>query len=203
MKRYKYTEIELIEGIVQQSTNVIMYIYKENYKSIKKYIEDNNGSEKDAEDIFQDSLILMYNKLKNNELILTCSFSTYLFAVSKTNWLRILKQRKNRNVSIQECDSFFADETEIHEELIQAEKKKLVIQYFREISEDCQKIIQLILKGLNLENITKLMGYNSVQHTKNRKLKCKKALISKIMSSSRFNELANGKFGEDYQIPRW
>lgn len=203
MKKNKYTDQDLTKGIVQQSTDVLKYIYKENYRSIKKYVEDNSGSEKDAEDVFQDSLILVYNKLKNNELVLTCSFSTYIFAVAKTNWLRILRQRRNHKVSIEECDSFFSNETEIHEELILAEKKKLVIQHFKEISEDCQKIIQLIINGCTLDKITQIMGYSSVQHTKNRKLKCKKALISKIMDNPRFNELTNGKVGENNQIPRW
>jgi RNA polymerase sigma factor (sigma-70 family) len=203
MKKIKYSDHDLKKGIVLQSSDVLMYIYKENYKSIKRYIEENSGSEKDAEDIFQDALILIYSKLKNNELFLTCSFSTYLFAIVKTNWLKVLRQRRNRNITIEECDSFIDDEEGIHEELIQIEKKRLVIHHFKEISKDCQEIIQLIIKGCTLEEITKLMNYNSVQYTKNRKLKCKKALIGKIINNPRFKELTNGKVGENYQIPRW
>lgn len=203
MKKDKYTDQDIIQGIAHQDKDVLLFIYKHYYRPIKKHVENHYGSENDAEDIFQDTLIVIFNKIRNKELTLTCSFGTYLFAVAKLQWLRVLRQQKTHPIEYGECDTFFNNEPEIHEDLIQAERKKLVIRHFNEISEDCKKIIQYLINGISLIEITNLMGYSSVQHTKNRRLKCKKYLITKIMSNPRFKELTNGKVGENNQIPRW
>jgi RNA polymerase sigma factor (sigma-70 family) len=203
MNQDKYTDQEIIQGILQQKNDILLFLYKNNFRSIKKYIENNSGSDKDAEDIFQDTLIVIFDKIRKNELNLTSSFSTFLFSIAKFQWMNILKHRQVRNVTLEDCDQLLNEEPEIHEELILAERKKLVVHYFNEISEDCKKIIKHLINGCTLEETTKLMGYSSVQHTKNRRLKCKKSLISNIMSNPLFNELTNGKIGKNDQIPRW
>jgi RNA polymerase sigma factor (sigma-70 family) len=203
MKNNKYTDQDIIQGILQQNKDVLLFIYKHNFLTIKYYIEKNNGSEKDAEDIFQDTLIVLFNKVRNNDLELTSSFDTYLFTIAKFQWLKVLRHNKTHNVDLKECDQFITENPEIIEDLILAERKKLVIQHFNEISEECKKIFRHLINGWTLDEITKLMGYNSVQHTKNRRLKCKKFLITRIMNNPRFKELTNEKIGKNYQIPRW
>jgi RNA polymerase sigma factor (sigma-70 family) len=203
MKQNKYSDQEIVDGILHQDKDVLLFIYSHNFNSIKKYVIDNNGAENDARDIFQDALIVIFEKIRNNDLKLTSSFDTYIYAIAKHHWLRNLRQQQARSVDDVKCDDLEMIEPGINEQLIQAEKKKLVIEHFNNISDDCKKIIQHLINGFSLNEITKLMGYKSVQHTKNRKLKCKKFLISSIMNSPRFKELCNGKTRELNQIPRW
>jgi RNA polymerase sigma factor (sigma-70 family) len=203
MGKGKLTDEEIVNGILSQNTEVLKFVYENNFKSVKKHIEDNNGSESDAQDIFQDILILLFNKIRNNELTLTCSFNTYLMAIAKTQWLNILRKRKKIHIPISEQEHLLECDEDLNEKLIQAEKERLITQYLGELPKECKKIMDLILNGSNLIEITDQMGYNSVQHTKNKKLKCKKNLISKIMSNPRFKELADGKCKENNSIPRW
>jgi len=203
MKENKYTDQEIIEGIRTKRSDVLLYIYSQNFKFIKKYILDNSGDETDAEDVFQDTLIVLFNKTRNNSLILTGNFSVFLYTIAKTKWMNVLRQRRKAITSINEYTENAEKDLEIIDELIQAEKEKLVITHFNEISEDCKKIFNCLFDGRTLEEITVLMGYTSVQHTKNRRFMCKKHLIGKIMSNPRFKELTNGKPGKNDQIPRW
>ncbi len=199
----KYTDQEIIKGLNSQSSAVLTYIYQQNFRSVKKYIEDNSGSETDAEDVFQDALVLVYERIRKGNLILTCSFSTFLFAVAKTQWLSVLRQRKRKNVVTDECDNIFNEDAGIHDELVQAEKKKLFIAHFNELTEDCKKIIKLFIKEYSITEITRIMNFSSEQHTKNRRLRCKNALINKITNNPRFKELSNGTVRKDNEIPRW
>lgn len=203
MKQNKYTDQDIIEGIKTQNKNILLYIYKQNFRSILKYIENNNGNESDAEDVFQDALLVIFEKIRKDELTLTCSFGTFLYSIAKHHWLRTLRARNNQINSQEECDEIINNEPGITEILIQAERKKLVIQHYNTISEECKKIIKFLIDGFTLDEITKIMGFSSIQHTKNKRLKCKKYLITSIMANPRFKELSNGKTGENYQIPRW
>jgi RNA polymerase sigma factor (sigma-70 family) len=203
MKKGTYTDEEIIKGIQSQNNDVLLFIYRKNLRSVRYYIEKNNGTTKDAEDVFQDALVLLYHKIREGTLVLTSSFHTYLFSVVKLHWLKHLNQRERRKTDFEECDKFITQNDGLLEDLIKAERKAVFLKHFNELTPDCQKVIKLFLKGLTISEITKLMGFNSEQHTKNRRFRCKKVLIEKILQDPYFKELTNERFGKDYQIFRW
>ena len=61
---------------------------------IKQYIRTNNGSGEDAQDIFQDALLVLYKKIHVGEFILSVPLKTYLYAVAKNCWMQELRRRK-------------------------------------------------------------------------------------------------------------
>jgi hypothetical protein len=118
-----------------------------------------------------------------------------------------LKERKRSYRSVLELDSQFvsfnANEEDIVEDLVEMEKNKLVWKHFRELNEECKKIIQLAIDRTPLGLITEIMGFSSVQYTKNRKTSCKNNLVKKIRNSPEFKELRNETIRESTAIPRW
>jgi len=203
MGKEKYTDQEIIDGIRRQDSDVLLFIYKRNFRSVKHYIENNTGNEKDAEDVFQDVLITLFDKIRANSLILQCSFHTYLFSVLKVAWLRQLTLKNQKKVSIEDCDNLSNENLGFMDDLIKTERRKMFLLHFNEISQDCQKIIRLILKGYSITEITKVMGYISEQHTKNRRFRCKKNLIERIFKNPNYKELTNERTGKNYSVPRW
>jgi RNA polymerase sigma factor (sigma-70 family) len=203
MGKENYTDQEIIDGIKRQDSDVLLFIYKKNFRSVKHYIENNNGNEKDAEDVFQDVLIILFDKIRHKTLNLQCSFHTYLFSVLKYTWLRQLMYRDQKKFTNENCDDLSSENIGLVDDIINSERRKIFLQHFNEISQDCQKIIRLILKGYSITEITKVMGYLSEQHTKNRRFRCKKNLIERILKNPNYKELTNERTGEDYSVPRW
>jgi len=203
MKKDSHTDIEIINGIKNQNSDILLFVYRKNYRAVRYYIEKNSGSDKDAEDVFQDAMILLYNKIREENLELKCSVHTYLFSVVKLLWLGQLKRREIRKTETDDCDTFISENTGILESILQTERKAIFLKHFNELTNDCQRIIAYFLKGFSISEITKVMGYSSEQHTKNRRLRCKKSLLEKIVQNPHYKELANGTIGNDYQVPRW
>jgi RNA polymerase sigma factor (sigma-70 family) len=203
MKKDTYTDSEIINGIYNQNSSILLFVYHKNYKSVRHFIEKNGGADKDAEDLFQDAMILLYNKIREEKLELKCSLHTYLFSVVKLLWLKQIKRQEVRKTVIDECDSFISDNEGILDSILQTERKALFLKHFNELTEDCQKIITYFLKGFSISEITKVMGFSSEQHTKNRRFRCKKSLIENILQNPHYKELANGTIGENNQVPRW
>lgn len=203
MRKDNYTDQEIVDGIKRHDAAVLVFIYKRNFRSVKHYIENNSGNEKDAEDVFQDVLITLFDKIRNDTLNLHCSFHTYLFSVLKITWLRQLSHRDQKKFSIEDCDDISNEFVGLNDDLLESERRKVFLQHFNEISQDCQKIIRLILKGYSITEITKIMGYQSEQHTKNRRFRCKKNLIERILKNPNYKELTNERTGENYSVPRW
>ena len=78
-----YSNPDLLNGILRNDTIVLQFIYKNFYSKINFFIKKNNGDDDDANDVFQEAIIIIYRKLKANDLVLDCSFETYLYSVCR------------------------------------------------------------------------------------------------------------------------
>ncbi len=198
----KYSTEEIIHGMLNRNEKIIYFIYEENYRVIKNFVKTNNGDDFDAEDIFQESIMVIYRKVKENNFNLYVSFGTYLFAIAKRIWYTELKRRKQKSCSLEECEDL-EDENDIIVNLTNDEKHKLYWKHFEKLNKDCQEIIKLFVTGYSINEVTEIMGYSSEQHTKNRRLRCKNSLMKRIINDPNFNELKDEKTKNAKQLPRW
>jgi len=88
-----YTDDAIIDGLKKRDNGIIRYIYKEYYPTIKFLITTNSGTETDAEDVFQDALVVLYRKIAKGNLVLTSSFKTFLYSICRNLWLQRLDRR--------------------------------------------------------------------------------------------------------------
>jgi RNA polymerase sigma factor (sigma-70 family) len=147
-------------------------------------VSSNNGNEEDAEDLFQDSLLVIYKKIKANELELTCSFRTYLYSVSRNLWLQKLSKKMQMEDVFADSEGYFVfDEHEISERNeAEIEKLRLYQQHFLTLSNDCQKVLILFMKKMSSKAIAQEMGFKNEKYAKTRKYLCKEELKKRIIN---------------------
>jgi len=105
-----YSKESIVKGFREHVTSFLEMIYKEVYPSIYHHIRQNSGSKNDAEDIFQDGMIIILNKINNNNFELTSSFSTFLFSICKHIWLTKLRNEGFVDNGLSDEDVFSDDE---------------------------------------------------------------------------------------------
>lgn len=142
-------------------------LYK-SFPAIRKMIRENNGTKEDAEDIFQEALILFSRKCEDVNFTLTASASTYLFSVSRYLWNDELKQRKRNQIEIEESENFS------WEEVIQKEEQyKQAENVLKKIGEKCLELLKLFyIDGKSMKQIASKMDLSSEKIAKNQKYKC-------------------------------
>jgi RNA polymerase sigma factor (sigma-70 family) len=202
LRMKKLNNEEIIRGILDHNKDILRYIYEENYKSIVNHVVTNTGNIYDAEDLFQDCLLTIYNKIKNENLNLFVAFSTYFFAVAKKLWLRELDRRSRTNTSYG-VNNEMADDFDVISNFVKIEKHKLIWKYFYKLNDKCQKVIQLFLDGHSISEVAGIMKFSSEQEVKNQRLKCKNILISHIYNDPLYKELKNESIKSISHIPRW
>lgn len=184
-----YTDEAIVEGIKLRDNRVIRFVYKDYFPTIKYLITTNSGTEIDAEDVFQDALVIIYRKVVNDGLILTSSFKTYLYSICRNLWLQRLDRKtftsefldSDNLEDIQESIQFEFTDTE-------SEKYKLFQQHFLKLSDDCQKILRLFLEKTSLKEIADIMGFKSEKYAKTRKFMCKEKLKNRILNDPNFKK---------------
>jgi RNA polymerase sigma factor (sigma-70 family) len=184
----KISNEDIIKGIIQQDSEALQYLYREVYTQIRWLVIHNHGCEQDAKDIFQESMIVLYRKIRKGTLSLNCNLSTYIYSVCRLLWLKEL-QRKGRYQNA-ECDEvLFISEGDDGNQGLEETKKQLFSKHFNELSKDCKKILNLYLNGVSVEEITKAMGFSSEQYTMERKYRCKQKLMDKIIHNPIFRKI--------------
>lgn len=188
----KYSPEEIIDGILSDNTIILDQFYRENFYQIRHLIITNSGNEDDARDIFQEAMVVFYRKLKTDNILLSCSLSTYLYSIARLLWLKELHRRKKSRVDLSDTlDDFNYQDKELPEIIARNERLKLYREKFEQLSEDCKTVLRMFLNNIPIREITKFMGYSTDQHTKNRRYRCKKSLIKSIRNSEKFKELGH------------
>ena len=189
MKRL--SDEEIITGLRKRDNRVLQYIYKNSFNPVKQLILSNAGSEADAEDIFQEALIIIFKKLKAEQAFeLTSAFNTYIYSISRLLWLKQL-----RNIKKIDIDPLNRD----HEERIEfeppspVEDKDLRMAIYQrtlmKIPEDCQKILRLTAQDITSREIARQLGFRSEGYVRKRRHYCKEYLISRIKEDADYQAM--------------
>lgn len=188
----KYSSEKVIEGILANDAKILDHFYKENFLLIRHLVITNSGSEDDAKDIFQEAMVILFRKLKTQNIVFTSSLSTYLYSIARLIWLKELHRKSKHHVDFTDTlDEYIIQDLELPDIIERNERYKLYREKFEQLSEDCKTILRMFLNNIPIREITLSMGYSSEQHTKNRRYRCKKTLINRIRNSEKFKELGN------------
>jgi RNA polymerase sigma factor (sigma-70 family) len=138
----------ILEGVRLRSDFVINYIYKDYFPLIKFLVTQNSGSAEDAEDVFQDGVIIIYNLIIVGQLKLTCSFKTYMYSVCRNLWLQKLAKRKAIFDRLTDIEGYIDLPTDMLQEsgYEETELHRLIQIHFLSLPEDCQKILKMFVK---------------------------------------------------------
>jgi len=186
--------MELLNGIFKSDAVVLQFIYKKFYSNINFFVKKNNGDEDDANDIFQEAIIIIYRKLKANDLVLDCTFDTYLYSICRLLWLKELEKRKFEKENIKDNHEYNDDiyDDGLEKVIDLNERYKLYQKHFANLGKDCQKILQMYFDKVPLQNIADVMGFKSEKYAKKRKYSCKEYLIKSIKQDLQYKNILDG-----------
>ena len=183
----QYSDEEILDGLVQENNKIIQYIFDEHFHTIRSFVLRNNGTVEDSEDVFQEAVVIIYQKARDKELNLACSFITFLYSVSRHLWFQKLEKNRINFAFVGDIENFMELSDEMMYEVYDEEREKVKIfqQHFLGLGEDCQKLLRLFVSKVPLTEIMRIMGYKSIKYTKTRKFLCKEKLKKRIKNDPR------------------
>lgn len=190
MKKHPKEE-SIIEGIRNHNSRILQHVYDTQFPIIESYIIHNQGTRDQAKDVFQEAMIVVYKRVRSGKLELSCKFGTYLYAICKNIWIQERKKYLLRSEKLRQQPLMVNDPGPADDPLLQSHLSELFNKHFGELSEDCQKILSMFFNNFNVEEIRTAMNYKDVHHAADRKYRCKKSLIKRIVNDPLFKKLKN------------
>jgi RNA polymerase sigma factor (sigma-70 family) len=156
---------------------------------IRRMIRYYGGDRQQAEDIFQESLIILCRKVQSDAAFtLSAGIYPYLYSVCRFLWKdEAAKQRRGRTEMLNVDDSDAA-ETGIESALRDEARYRLAEKIISELGDRCRELLVLFYQGrVQLREIAERMGYSSEQTAKNQKYKCLEGARNKYLQQAQTN----------------
>jgi len=166
---------QLIEKIKLGDESALDYLYRKNYKMMTRLVLNNNGTEDEAKDIFQEAVIIFWQKIRSETFILTSKISTFLYSVCQNLWRKELERKSKYSRE-------FAD-TKEYSDFDKEEREKIVHDCINELGETCKKVLlYYYFDNFSMQEIADKLGFSNADTAKTKKYKCKKELDELIKS---------------------
>ncbi len=160
-----------------------------NFPTIQRMITQKGGSQDEAKDIFQESVVILFNKVVDGDFRLTSTINTYLYSVSHNLWMKRIRDVKSKETNLVENIDHREELEEVEMHLEQERKFSLIEKAIHSIGKKCLEILQkYYYQQMSMKEIASSMGYNSDKIAKNQKYKCLEKARSITME-----EYQNGK----------
>lgn len=176
-------ESKLIAQIRSGDQKAIESIYTQYKMEFLAYSSRFSVNEEDAIDIYQDSIVALYENILSGKLIsLTSSLKTYLFAIGKYKIYNSLK------VQVTTADfsdyQFLLEEEDEEEFLLLEEKIENMQKAYQQLGSKCQEVVKLFYyENLSIEEIKDRLAYTSKDVVKSQKSRCIKQIKEILLKS--------------------
>ena len=163
----------LLKGLAGNDKNSIESIYRENYGTIQTFVLNNNGSVDDARDIFQEAMIVLYEKVGMDSFSLNCQIKTYLYSICRRLWLKRLQQLGKFSTQLENLEDIIPVETDVEEHEKRNDDFILMEQAMSKIGEPCKSLLDAYyLQKKNMQELAIEFGYTNADNAKTQKYKC-------------------------------
>jgi RNA polymerase sigma factor (sigma-70 family) len=162
-------EKEIFDRICKGDEKALELLYKKYYRMMTKMVISNSGTEDEARDVYQDALVVFWQKARSGNLVMTSKMSTYIYSVCQNLWRKELDRKKR--LSNEEKDGA------VHTDMDSPERNKIIAQCLNQLGDTCRKVLMYYyFDELSMQEIAEKMGFANTDTAKTKKYKCKEKL---------------------------
>ena len=183
----KYSDAELIAAISagKDLNNAIRFIYRQHSEAVSSFIIHYGGSEQDADDIFQETVVAFIDIVRKGKYRMEASIRTFLASIARNYWFNELKKRGRSDHRDRQFEAGRdQDEADVSHHLAEIERKRQLRQLVEQLGEGCRKVLLLFYyENLSMKEIVDHLPYENEQVVRNKKYKCLQQLTGLIKSN--------------------
>lgn len=169
------SEKEVFKKICEGDEKALEYLYQKYYRMMTRLVITNSGTEQEAKDIYQEALLVFWQKSVSGKLVLTSKISTYIYSICLNLWRKEL-DRKKRLVRESQDEVQYQNQEE-------KERNKIMVDCIGQLGETCKKVLMYYYyDGMSMQDIADKLGFANTNTAKTKKYKCKKKLDDLVKS---------------------
>ncbi|MEJ2903671.1 sigma-70 family RNA polymerase sigma factor [Pedobacter panaciterrae] len=163
---------------------LLMSLYQDTFPLVASHVSRMGGSFDEAKDIFQDALIIYYEKVKHAKIVLKHSEKAYLFGITKYLWNKRYKETSKQLPLDQlniELDEDAAPADSVYEEV----SSSRLLHLMQTAGQKCMQLLSAFYyEKLNMETLAERFGFSSARSATVQKFKCLEKIKETVKEKS-------------------
>ena len=78
--------LALRQALLANRGQVLTRLYRQAFPTVRRHVSRHGGSAQDAQDVFQDALVILYEQAVSGQLVLTATAGTYVVSIARNLW---------------------------------------------------------------------------------------------------------------------
>ncbi|HFE63150.1 MAG TPA: sigma-70 family RNA polymerase sigma factor [Caldithrix sp.] len=171
-----FSDREIIKRIQTNDRTVLGELFTRYQRLVFSYIQNHGGSQEDAEDMLQEAIIVLWQKVNSGTFQLSARLSTFILAVAKNKWMAQMRKRKRLSGENLPENTANGNLSSLKVAL-DKEQIEIVREALEQIQPVCKKILLLFyFEERSLSDITRILNFANADVVKSKKYQCKKSL---------------------------
>lgn len=174
-----------------KQNSAIQLLYQHVFPVVRSFILKNSGDSEQAEDIFHDGVIILFQKSKEIDFNIP-DIKAYLYTISKNLW--ISKARRDSKVVYNEILNEYdpGNENDIENHLLTQEKEMAMEAILNKLGTACKELLKLTFyEDYSLKEAAEKLNISNAEVAKTNQYRCKKKLMTLISKNEGFKQLMN------------
>ncbi|GJM35629.1 MAG: hypothetical protein DHS20C18_46300 [Saprospiraceae bacterium] len=172
------SEMTICQPAAETREKLFTDLYLEAFPLTANYISRMGGTLEEAKDIFQDALVVYYEKVVAGKIVLEKDEKAYLLGIAKYLWIRKYQTAK---------DQFFLgdDFPESADQPIPGPSSEKLLRFLEVAGQKCLELLKSFYYDHKpMKEITRILGYSSTRSTTVQKYKCLEKVRNEIKEKS-------------------
>ncbi|HXG38143.1 MAG TPA: sigma-70 family RNA polymerase sigma factor [Bacteroidota bacterium] len=167
----------ILQRIRDGDEETLVLLYRVNRRAVEAFIGRNSGTSDDADDLLQEALVVLWERVRSGRFEQRAQLSTFLYATVKNLWFRRLARKKREIATELDPEQTWDGQQSALEDLVDDEAAARVQRALRVIGEPCRSLLLLFYwEERSMEEIAAALGFANADTAKAKKYQCKKML---------------------------
>jgi RNA polymerase sigma factor (sigma-70 family) len=168
---------KLLDALRNGDEEALAELFHRNRRPITSLVTRNQGSEDDAEDVLQEAVVVLWQRVRSGSFEYQSKLSTFIYATAKNIWFRRLaRQRRGIPPAEKTLAKGSRDGTPLGE-MEENERVLAVQKAMEQIGNPCRDLLLLFYwEERSMEDIAVKLGFANADTVKSKKYQCKKSL---------------------------
>jgi RNA polymerase sigma factor (sigma-70 family) len=172
-------DAKLLDLIRKGDEEALVALYSSNQRPVTALVTRNHGSVDDANDVLQEALIVLWERVRQGRFEARAKLSTFVFATARNIWLRQLARRRHEAPADLQRDATPSSDPSPLDVMMESEMAKRVAQALSRLGEPCKTLLMLFYwEEAPMQDIAERLGFANAETAKSKKYQCKKALTN-------------------------
>lgn len=167
------------EKIPNDNEALLMSLYQDAFPLVANHVKKMGGSFEEAKDIFQDALIIYYEKVQHARNTLQYTEKAYLFGIAKHLW------NKRYKVTSKEFPLELHNDLDAVDEVYEEVSSARLIHLLQTAGEKCMRLLSAFYyEKLNMETLADRFGFSGPRSATVQKFKCLEKIKDTVKEKS-------------------